>query len=202
MAERSGAADSGSSSATRPRWLLPLVAITTVALLGAAVAAIAFARPAQQVGTATESAAIPTPAPTVQPSPPSAAANQVSAQEHQQYRTYVSTVIVDTTAVVAATLDLAGCRSDRTQCVHKLNEAGDQVSSFQRDLLTTPAPPCLSHSDDLLRDGLGFLKRGFDAARKGVSRTDRVQVMQGILLLGAGWWRGGQAMRSAREANC
>ena len=115
---------------------------------------------------------------------------------------YVSTVIIDATGVLAATGGLAACRSDRTECVSRVNQAGQQVSAFQKDLETTPAPACLSSADDLLRDGLTFQSRGFELAEKGVKSTDRVQVVQGILLVIAGWWRGGQAVVTARESNC
>lgn len=189
-------------AAKRSRWLLPVAGVALVALVGVAVLAFVLSRPAQQAASQpASSAAAPTPSPQTQPSA-SPASQQTSQQEHERYRTYVSTVIVDATAVAAATLDLQGCRSDRSACVGRLDEASNQVSSFQRDLLTTPAPACLTQADELLRDGLGFLGRGFEAAKKGVGATNRVQVMQGILLLGAGWWRGAQAVNQARQADC
>ena len=125
-----------------------------------------------------------------------------AAQGHQQYRTYVSTVIIDATGVLAATGNLAACRSDRTECVSTVNQAGQQVSGFQKDLAATPAPACLSATDELLRDGLTFQARGFQLAEQGVKATDRVQVAQSLLLLAAGWWRGGQAVAKATGSSC
>jgi hypothetical protein len=187
----------------RRPWLLPIAALTMVVVVGVTVLAIGLLRPDQLASAPAASTAAPAPAAAAAAARSlSSPAPQTSAQEHQQYRNYVSTVVIDATAVVASTGNLAGCRSDRTECVSRLKEAGHQVRAFQADLAKTPAPACLSKADDLLRDGLGFLSRGFDMAQKGVNSTNRVQVVQGILLLTAGWWRGGQAISQARESSC
>jgi hypothetical protein len=170
------------------------------------IVAIVLAR-APQSASAPASAVAPTPSPAS--AAPEAAAPisspampTTAAQDHQQYRTYVSTVIIDATGVLAATGNLAACRSDRTECVSKVNQAGQQVSGFQKDLAATPAPACLSATDELLRDGLTFQARGFQLAEQGVKATDRVQVAQSLLLLAAGWWRGGQAVAKATGSSC
>jgi hypothetical protein len=193
------------TASRRRAWLLPVAVAIAVVLLGGTIVAIVLAR-APQPASAPATAAAPTPSPASaapEATPlPSAAMPATPAQNHQQYRTYVSTVIIDATGVLAATGGLAACRSDRTECVSKVNQAGEQVSGFQKDLATTPAPACLSTADELLRDGLTFQARGFQLAEQGVKARDRVQVAQSLLLLAAGWWRGGQAIAQARESNC
>jgi hypothetical protein len=176
-----------------------------VVLFGGTIVAIVLAR-APQPASPPASAVAPTPSP-ASAAPEAApisspAMPTTAAQDHQQYRTYVSTVIIDATGVLAATGNLAACRSDRTECVSKVNQAGQQVSGFQKDLAATPAPACLSATDELLRDGLTFQARGFQLAEQGVKATDRVQVAHSLLLLAAGRWRGGQAVAKATGSSC
>jgi hypothetical protein len=194
-----------STASSRRAWLLPVAVTVAVVLFGGMIVAIVLAR-APQSASAPASAVAPTPSP-ASAAPEAApisspAMPTTAAQDHQQYRTYVSTVIIDATGVLAATGGLAACRSDRTECVSKVNQAGQQVSGFQKDLAATPAPACLSATDELLRDGLTFQARGFQLAEQGVKATDRVQVAQSLLLLAAGWWRGGQAVAKATGSSC
>ena len=194
-----------STASSRRAWLLPVAVTIAVVLFGGTIVAIVLAR-APQPASPPPSAVAPTPSPSSAApevaSSPSPAMPTTAAQDHQQYRTYVSTVIIDATGVLAATGNLAACRSDRTECVSKVNQAGQQVSGFQKDLAATPAPACLSATDELLRDGLTFQARGFQLAEQGVKATDRVQVAQSLLLLAAGWWRGGQAVAKATGSSC
>jgi hypothetical protein len=194
-----------STASSRRAWLLPVAVTVAVVLFGGTIVAIVLAR-APQPASPPASAVAPTPSP-ASAAPEAApisspAMPTTAAQDHQQYRTYVSTVIIDATGVLAATGGLAACRSDRTECVSKVNQAGQQVSGFQKDLAATPAPACLSATDELLRDGLTFQARGFQLAEQGVKATDRVQVAQSLLLLAAGWWRGGQAVAKATGSSC
>jgi hypothetical protein len=194
-----------STASSRRAWLLPVAVTVAVVLFGGTIVAIVLAR-APQPASPPASAVAPTPSP-ASAAPEAApisspAMPTTAAQDHQQYRTYVSTVIIDATGVLAATGNLAACRSDRTECVSKVNQAGQQVSGFQKDLAATPAPACLSATDELLRDGLTFQARGFQLAEQGVKATDRVQVAQSLLLLAAGWWRGGQAVAKATGSSC
>jgi hypothetical protein len=205
MAAEPPAGTERAPSSNRRAWLLPVVVAVVVVLIGGTIVAAVLVR-VPQPANAPVSAAVPTPSPSPAASEaapsPSAAAAPAAAQDHQKYRNYVSAVIIDATGVLAATGGLAACRSDRTECVSKVSQAGQQVSAFQKDLSVMPAPACLSAADQLLRDGLTFQARGFQLAEQGVKVTNRVQVAQGLLLLAAGWWRAGQAVAEARKANC
>jgi hypothetical protein len=185
--------------------VLPLVAI--VAVLAVAVVAllvVVLVRP----GTTSGTAATPTPTPTAVPgaSPTPGTSGEPSAvdqaQQHQQYRTYVSTVVQSGTAVVAGIMGLTGCRDGKPQCLTHLNDASQQVSNMQDALQANPAPPCLSSADQQLQDSLTFQMKGLNKAHDALMSQNRLQLMQGLLLTAAGLFRGGQAIVAGRQADC
>jgi hypothetical protein len=192
----------GTPPARRRSLLWVLVAIglvIAVAVVGLLVAVL-VRQPASPTAAAT-----PTPTPAVTtPSPgsgePSPAPSQQ--QQHQEYRAYVSTLVQGGTAVIADIFGLAGCRDGRPECVKRLNDASNQVSSLQKDLAANPAPPCLSDADARLQDSLTFQQKGLDTARNAVLSQNRIRLMQGLLLTAVGLWRGGQAIADGRNANC
>jgi hypothetical protein len=124
------------------------------------------------------------------------------AQQHQQYRAYVSTLVQGGTAVIADLIGLVGCRDGRAQCASRLDDASNQVTSLQKDLATNPAPPCLSDADAKLQDALTFQQKGLDTARNAVLSQNRIRLVQGLLLTAAGLWRSGQAISEGRSADC
>jgi hypothetical protein len=160
---------------------------------------VALVRPAPTTATPEPAA---TPVSTPEPGPAGAAATAGDAQQHQQYRAYVSTVVKGGTSVMAGMIGLSGCRASRQACLDRMGEASNQVGGLRRDLTANPAPPCLTAADQRLQDALSFQQTGLDTARDAVRSRDRVRLVQGLLLTGAGLWRSGQAVVAGRESNC
>lgn len=193
--------------ARRRSLTLPLIA--TCVVLALAVIALLVLVLVRQSPSST--AATPTPthttAPGASPTPGTSGSGEPAspidqAQQHQQYRTYVSTVVQSGTAVVAGILNLSGCTVGRPQCLKHINDASQQVTDMQNALQANPAPPCLSAADAQLQDSLTFQQKGLNIAHDAVASQNRLQLMQGLLLTAAGLYRSGQAIVSGRQANC
>jgi hypothetical protein len=187
--------------------MLPLIAIAVVlAVAVVALLVVVLVRPSPS-STAATPTPTPTSAPAATPTPGTSGSGEPAspidqAQQHQQYRAYVSTVVQSGTSVIAGILGLSGCTDGRPQCLKHLNDASQQVSNMQDALQANPAPPCLSAADAQLQDSLTFQQKGLNIAHDAVASQNRLQLMQGLLLTGAGLYRGGQAIVSGRQANC
>jgi hypothetical protein len=184
--------------------LWALVAIGLV-LVVAVVSLLVVVLVRQPAGPSAAASPTPTPGATATPGTsgsgePSSAVSQ--AQQHQQYRAYVSTLVQGGTAVIADMIGLTGCRDGRAECASRLNDASNQVTSLQMDLAANPAPPCLSGADAKLQDSLTFQQKGLDTARNAVLSQNRIRLVQGLLLTAAGLWRSGQAISEGRGADC
>jgi hypothetical protein len=160
---------------------------------------VTLQRPAS---SSSASAPVPTPTSAQEPAPNGATSAVDAAQQHQQYRAYVSTVVDGGTAVAAGLIGLEGCRNGRAQCLQRLDEASSQVRGLQRDLAANPTPACLTTADQRLQDALTWQQKGLGNARDGVRTKNRVQLAQGLFLTAAGLWRAGQAVVDGRQANC
>jgi len=179
-------------------WVLGAVAL--LLLFGLALLlAVMVARPQS---TGATPALAPTASPTPAPSPGDARTATDSAGQHAQYRAYVSTVVEGGTAVIDGLVGLEGCRVSREDCMNRLGDASAEVGSMREGLTAAPAPACLSAADQRLQDALSFQQRGLDTTRNGVHTQDRVRLVQGMLLTGAGLWRAGQAISDGRRSNC
>jgi hypothetical protein len=175
--------------------VLGLTATVVVLLLRPAPAAVAQAEPS------------PSPSASASPAPsPNGTGSQQRADQsaqQRQYRAYVTTVVVNGTALAADMASLRDCSAkDRAGCEQKLAAAKSQVDTFLKALDENPAPSCLSAADDHLRDGLTFQQRGLELGREAISSQNRVKLAQGAMLLGAGLWQQGQAVRAGRQADC
>ena len=104
--------------------------------------------------------------------------------------------------MVSDLIALETCRSGREQCVARLDAAADDAGTMQDRLETTPAPDCLSAAGQRLQDALTFQQRGLRTASTGVETENRVRLVQGLLLTGAGLWRAGQAIVAGRQSSC
>lgn len=187
-------------------WVLVAICVVLVVAVVSLLVVVLIRPPASVAATPTPTPAA-TPEVTATPSPgtsgsgePSTAAGQ--AQQHQQYRAYVSALVQGGTAVIADLVGLTGCRDGRPECASRLNDASNQVTSLQRSLQENPAPPCLSDADARLQDALTFQQKGLDTARNAVLSQNRIRLVQGLLLTAAGLWRGGQAIADGRQADC
>ena len=60
----------------------------------------------------------------------------------------------------------------------------------------------LSAAGQRLQDALTFQQRGLRTASTGVETENRVRLVQGLLLTGAGLWRAGQAIVAGRQSSC
>ena len=184
------------------RW--PTLAIGGALLAAAALVALTVVLATRAAPAVTTANAPPTPVPTAAPSPlPSPGASPEPGVDQQHFRTYVSTVLLDGTALTAATTQLHTCiASDRPGCTRALSDARARVNSFQSDLDANPPPSCLGDTDVTLRAGLGFYLKGIDLAEQGVSERDRLKLAQGGLLIGAGTFKTAQAVHGARTSSC
>ena len=184
----------------RARWALLGVAGLLIALTLAGLSVTALIRTEPVSAPASPAPVTQTPTPTPTPSTPAAAAESV--RQQRQYRVYVSDVVVGGTAVVASMVGLAGCRMGQVECVHRLDQASGSVGSLQQRVTANPAPSCLGAADRKLQDALAFQHQGLDLAREGVEMRNRVWLLQGALLTGAGLWRAGQAVVDGRRSEC
>jgi hypothetical protein len=114
----------------------------------------------------------------------------------------VSVVVTNGTAVAGALAGLQGCRTSREVCKQRIAAASAEVDRFQRALSATPAPACMTTTDQQLRDGLSFQGRGLGLAEQAIDDRNRVKMAQGLILVGVGTLREGQAIRSARQSDC
>jgi hypothetical protein len=183
----------------RALWVaLGVVAVLLVLGLSAALIVV-LVRPAPASAAPAPAA---TPGSTPEPGPAGTTPTTADPQQHQQYRAYVSTVVKGGTSVMAGMIGLSGCRVSRQECLNRMGDASGQVGGLRHDLAATPAPPCLTAADQRLQDALSFQQTGLDTARDAVRAHDRVRLVQGLLLAGAGLWRGGQAVVAGRESKC
>lgn len=136
------------------------------------------------------------------PAPTPATGSASGARDGDEYRTYVFTVTVDGSNLVAALSDLRSCNGDRAACRHALTLASNSVATFERDLDANPAPDCLAGTDSALRTALVFYDRGLHLVEDGSDARDRLRVTQGTILLAVGTWKLGAAVRAARRSNC
>jgi hypothetical protein len=152
-------------------------------------------------GVSTDRAlAQPTPSPTPSPAPITGAAS--GERDRDEYRTYVFTVTVDGSNLVAALSELRTCNGDRAACRHALASASDSVAAFEKDLDANPSPACLAATDSALRTALEFYDRGLHLVEDGSAAQDRLRVTQGAILLAVGTWKLGAAVRAARRSSC
>jgi hypothetical protein len=184
-----------------------VVAVVVVALSAAVV--VLLLRPAPAAKSTGVAQAEPSPSPSASPSPspsPSGTGSQQSADqraEQKKYRAYVTTAVINSTALAADLASLKDCRADdRGGCEQKLAAAKNQVDSFLKALDENPAPSCLSTADNHLRDALSFQQRGLKLAQEAISSQDRVKLAQGAMLLGAGLYQQGLAVQAARQSDC
>jgi hypothetical protein len=169
--------------------------VAMVAVLGLAfLLGTALARPSANTTTAAPS---PTPVGVPSPSP-----SPTAEQDRAQYRAYVSAAIRGGASVVASLAGLEGCRDSRPQCVSSLNQASEEVSDMQHQLLANPPPSCLADANGRLMDALSFQQQGLELAEEAVRSENRIQLAQGLLLTTAGAWRGGQALADIRRSDC
>jgi hypothetical protein len=184
------------------RWLLPgavgaavvgLAATVVVLLLRPAPAPTSPAPATTPVAEQSQPAISPTTSPATNASP---------SASRQHYRAYVTAAVTNGTAMAGAMANLKDCQVSRDACKQRVAEASAAAASFQHALDANPAPPCLSTTDGHLRDALTFQQRGLGLAHEAVATHNRLKLAQGLLLVGVGAWREGQAVREARQSNC
>lgn len=187
----------------RPRnlrsWLAVGAAGVVLAGLVAAVVVL-LVRPAPASSPASSPVAQqPSPRPTPSATPhPSTATQQ---EDQKQFRSYVAMTLTRGTALAGAAASLKDC-GDRGTCERRLAAAEAQVDSFLQALDANPPPPCLSSTDQHLRNGLTFQQQGFQLARQAIRVKDRVKLAQGAALVGAGTSQERQAIKAARQSDC
>ncbi|HEY7199669.1 MAG TPA: hypothetical protein VIC57_05635 [Candidatus Dormibacteraeota bacterium] len=182
-------------------WALTAVGVALLMIL-TALLVVSLTRQTPS-GAGASAAATPTPAFEPTPSPSPSPDSATAAQQHKEYRAYVSTVVRGSVAVIASLGGLVGCRDgSRSECAGHIHDAKDQVSSLQSDLDANPAPPCLASADAMLQDALTFQQKGLDTAQTAVEDQNRVRLVQGVLLTAVGLWRGGEAIVTGRQADC
>lgn len=192
----------GSKHMLRARWTLLSMHGSSLIVVVVVMALLAGNRGAPFVAEATPS---PTPSPITgaQPTPSISPSPTVSGREQQQqFRSYVSTVTVDGSGLLAAMIQLHNCNGNRDACRQALNQTSTAVNGFETDLDKTSAPPCLGDVDTQLRSGLAFFDRGLAIVKDGGNTKDQLKVVQGTILIAVGTWKVGVAMRRARQSSC
>src|SRR5690348_13405171 len=114
------------STARRRRFWIALAALAIAVVAVGLLLATVLARPAPPIaGRAPMPSATATPAP--QPGSGSTATTGDAAQQHEQYRAYMTEVVEGGTAVAAGLIGLEGCRAGRAECANRLADARNQV---------------------------------------------------------------------------